>query len=65
MTQQEYEIWKSGQYKSALRVCRKRFLEESAYGCLWPDAANDISRILRHPEKIEDSIFSACATKVS
>lgn len=59
MTQQEYETWKSGQYKSALRVCRKRFLE-SAYGCLWPAAANDISRTLSHPKKIEDSIFSEC-----
>ena len=60
MTQQEYETWKLGQYKSALRVCRRRFLE-SAYGCLWPDAANDISTVLRHPKKIKDSIFSHCA----
>ena len=62
MTQQEYETCKSGQYKSALRLCRKRFLEPS-YGCLWQDAANDISRRLRHPEKIEDSIFSNCAER--
>ena len=61
MTQQEYEKWKSGQYKNGLRRCRKRFLDRS-YGCFWPDAANDISRILRHPEKIENSIFSLCKT---
>jgi hypothetical protein len=60
MTQQEYENWKSGQYKSALRLCRKRFLSH-AYGCFWPDAANHISRVLRHPKHIKNSIFSDCA----
>ena len=60
MTQQEYEEWKSGQYKNALRTCRERFLEP-AYGCVWQDAANDIGRVLCHPERIEDSIFSDCA----
>jgi len=61
MTQQEYEKWKSDQYKNGLRLCRKRFLEPD-YGCVWPDAANDISYILRHPKSIEDSIFSHCKT---
>lgn len=60
MTQQEYEKWKSDQYKNALRLCRRRFLSTS-YNCFWPDAANDISCTLRHPKKIEDSIFSLCS----
>ena len=61
MTQREYEQWKAGKWKKTLRNCRRYFQSED-FGCFWPDAANDISFILRHPEKIEDSVFALCKT---
>jgi hypothetical protein len=61
MNQREYEQWKAGRWKSELRCCRRRFLSK-AYGCYWPDAANEISKRLSYPEKIEDSIFANCIT---
>ena len=61
MTQQQYELWKAGRWKNELRNCRRYFLSHK-YGCFWPDAANDISKRLSYPEKIEDSIFSDSVT---
>ena len=57
MTELEYQKQQIRWYKAMLRTCRERF-SDPVFGCVWNDAANDISRTLvNFPDNPKKSIF--------